>query len=433
MVLVVAVLGWVFDSMDASIYSIVHVPALTDLLGPGASKGDVSIYGGYIFSVFIIGWALGGILFGILGDYIGRARVMMITILFYAVFTGLAAFAHTWWELGLYRFFCGLGIGGEWAAGATLVAETWPDKTRARAASVMQSAWAVGYFIAAVIHLYMSDLGWRAMFLVGLAPALVAFLIRAKVNEPECWENVQKRRKGVVKEEAAESSRLRRLTLAQLFEPWIRRDTIVGTLLATVAAFGLWGATNWTPSILREALASRQMAENMVNDLVSFAVMSLNAGAFLGYLAFAPLAERFGRKPAFLFFLVGSALMLPLTFLSTRDYAHILILLPLLGFFNNGIFSGFPIYLPELYPTHMRTTGSGFCFNAGRVLSASGPFITGHLVVAMGSYGMAASAVGLAYIVGMVTLVFARETRGQSLALTCEIPPDGPVARRVRV
>jgi MFS family permease len=157
------------------------------------------------------------------------------------------------------------------------------------------------------------------------------------------------------------------------------------------------------------------MSDFIVNDLVSIAVMALNGGAFLGYLAFAPLAERFGRKPAFAFMLAGSAIMLPVTFYSPRDFNVMVLLLPLLGFFNNGIFSGFPIYLPELFPTHMRTTGAGFCFNAGRVLSATGPFLTGSLVAQLGSYSRAASSIAFIYVLGMVVLIFARETKGQSI------------------
>lgn len=422
-VLILAILGWVFDSMNASIYSLVQTPALTELLGAEATKGLIAQRGGIVFSVFILGWAIGGILFGILADYLGRAKVMIITILIYALFTGLAAFSHNWWELALYRFLCGLGIGGEWAAGSTLVAETWPDKARVKAASVMQSAWAVGFFLAAFIYLYVAELGWRAMFLVGMAPAVVALFVRLKIKEPDCWEDVRKKRIEPVEGQGGELQRLHRFTFLQLFERWSIRDTIVGTTLATVAAFGLWGATNWTPSIVRDALATKVLSPSITNDLVSFAVMSLNAGAFLGYLAFAPLAERFGRRPAFLFMLVGSFILLPATFLLTNEYSRIILLLPLLGFFNNGIFSGFPIYLPELFPTHMRTTGAGFCFNAGRILSALGPYITGFLVMSCGSYGMAASSIALIYVVGMVALLFARETKGRSLGASYNLPP----------
>lgn len=426
-VLIVAVLGWVFDSMNANIYSLVQTPALLELLGADASKGQIGFYGGIIFSVFIIGWAVGGILFGILADYFGRAKVMLITILIYAIFTGLSALSHTWWELGIYRFIAGLGIGGEWAAGATLVAEVWPDRYRSRAASVMQSAWAIGFFLAAFVNLCLGTQGWRMVFLMGISPALLALFIRARVNEPECWQDIQQRRSAPAPDGAGKDTRLYRFTFLQLFDAWTWRDTLVGTILATVAAFGLWGATNWTPSIVREVVDTEMLSDVVINDLVSFAVMSLNAGAFVGYLAFAPIADRFGRKPAFFFFMLGSAVMLPVTFFYTRDYTAMVLLLPLLGFFNNGLFSGFPIYLPELFPTHIRTTGAGFCFNAGRVFSALGPFITGMLVAGMGSFSKAASLIACIYVLGMVTLIFARETKGQAIAKgDYEMPPFVP-------
>jgi MFS family permease len=162
-------------------------------------------------------------------------------------------------------------------------------------------------------------------------------------------------------------------------------------------------------------LAPQRLPEQTMNDYVSFAAMSLNAGALVGYLAFGPLADRYGRKPTFLLMLVGSAIMLPVAFFTSKSMAVLLLLLPLLGFFNNGIFSGFPIYLPELFPTHIRTTGAGFCFNIGRTVAAAGPFITGALVTSLGSFGRAASMISAIYVVGMVTLVFARETKGRPL------------------
>ncbi len=403
LVLVVAWLGWVFDSMDATIYNLVLTPALRELLGSRGSAENVGWYGGIILAIFLVGWALGGVLFGILADYLGRARTLAFTILIYALFTALAGFSHTWWELGLYRFLTALGIGGEWAAGATLVAEVWPESLRVKGAGLLQSAWGAGYFLAAGLYLLLAQYGWRVMFYVGLVPALVAFFARLKVREPEKWT-------------AAKGSAPSRLTLWDLFTPAHRRDTLVGSALAFVAVFGLWGATNWTPSLIRELLEPRRLPSTEVAKMVSFAVMSLNAGAILGYLAFPPLAEWIGRRGAFLLMMVGAAITLPAMFHWPESYGTVLLILPLLGFFTNGIFSGFPVYLPELYPTRMRATGSGFCFNAGRVLAASSPFLTGYLVVHLGTFARAASSIALIYVVGMAVLLFARETRGQQLA-----------------
>ncbi len=402
LVLVVAWLGWTFDSMDATIYNLVLTPALHDLLGPTATAKDVGWYGGIILSIFLVGWAVGGVLFGVLADYIGRARTLVLTILIYAVFTAMAGLAHTWWALAIYRFLTALGIGGEWAAGATLGAEVWPDRFRVAGAGLLQSAWGAGYFLAAGVNLALARQSWRVMFFVGIVPALVALLVRLKVREPERWQQ-------------ARHLATKRLTLAELFTPEHRRDTVVGSALAFVAVFGLWGATNWTPSLIDELLKPRRLDAATLKQMISYAVMSLNAGAILGYFAVPPLAQRLGRRGAFFVMLLGAAVTVPAIYSVPHSYSTVLLALPLLGFFTNGIFSGFPVYLPELYPTRIRATGAGFCFNAGRVLAASGPFLTGFLIVQLGSYGRAASAIAVIYICGMAVLLFARETRGKLL------------------
>ena len=401
LVLAVAWLGWVFDSMDALIYNLVLTPALRELLGKQATAAEIGWHGGVTLAVFLVGWAIGGILFGVVADRFGRARALVITILVYALFTGLAGTARSWEQLMIFRFFTALGIGGEWASGATLVAEVLPQSMRVQAAGVLQSAWAAGYFLAAGLYLLLAPYGWRVMFFIGIVPALVALLAFKKVHEPERWQQERKR---------GPSGFL----IAELFAPGRRRDTIVGSTLAFVAVFGLWGATNWTPSLIGEMLGRNADAATVARK-VSYAVMWLNVGALAGYLAFPPLAERAGRKWAFAVMLLGAALSLPATFLLTGSYAATLLLIPLLGFFTNGIFTGFPVYLPELYPTRIRATGSGFCFNAGRILAASGPFLTGVLVAQFGSFALAASSVAVVYLLGLVVLLFARETKGMPL------------------
>ena len=411
LVLFVAWLGWVFDSMDSTIFALVLQPALHDLLrasdGGPMSAEVIGWYGGIIFSIFLIGWAIGGVLFGMLADRFGRTKTLVLTILIYAVFTGLAALSHTWWQLALFRFLTALGIGGEWAAGAALVAEVWPENKRAKAAGILQSAWAGGFLLAAVISLLLRDYGWRPLFVVGVVPALVALFVRWWVKEPERWVKARA--------EELRTGGTRPPKLAELFAPGLLRATLVGSGLAFVAVFGLWGATNWTPTLIRALPDLQGLNTSELTSRVSYATMLLNVGALAGYLAFGPLADRVGRRRVFALMCVGSLVMLPVTFLTPRTYAHVLLLLPLLGFFNNGIFSGFPIYLPELYPTRIRATGAGFCCNIGRVLAASGPFVTGYLVIALGNFGLAASTVALIYLVGLLILPFAPETKGQPL------------------
>src|SRR6478736_1887594 len=198
LVLFVAWLGWVFDAMDATIYAIVLHPALHDLLqapGETVSAEQVGWYGGIIFSIFLIGWAIGGVTFGILADRFGRTKVLIATIIIYAVFTGAAALAETWWHLAIARFLTALGIGGEWAAGAAIVAETWPEEKRTKAAGILQSAWAMGFFLAAMMNLTLKDAyGWRGLFVIGILPAFVALLVRWWVKEPERWTHAQEQK-----------------------------------------------------------------------------------------------------------------------------------------------------------------------------------------------------------------------------------------------
>jgi MFS family permease len=413
LVLFVAWLGWVFDSMDSTIYALVLEPAMRDLLrspGGGAVTADVvGWYGGIVFSIFLVGWAVGGVVFGVLADHFGRTKALVSTILIYAVFTGMAALSQTWWQLALFRFLTALGIGGEWAAGAALVAEVWPEDKRTRAAGLLQSAWAAGFLLAAVLNLLLRNHGWRPIFVVGIAPALVALFVFLRVREPERWVKARddERRSGTAHPQK----------LAELFAPGLARSTIVGSGLAFVAVFGLWGATNWTPTLIRTLPDLHGMNASEIASRASFATMLLNVGALVGYLSFGFLADRWGRRAAFALMCAGSLVMLPVTFLTPRAYAQVLLLLPLLGFFNNGIFTGFPIYLPELYPTRIRATGAGFCFNIGRVLASTGPFVTGYLVTALGSFGRAASAIALIYVVGLLILPFAPETKGKPLPL----------------
>jgi len=407
LVLFIAWLGWVFDAMDATIYAIVLHPALHDLLhsasGPPSTE-QIGWYGGIIFSIFLIGWAIGGICFGIVADHLGRTTTLIVTILIYAVFTGFAALSQDWWHLAIYRFLTALGIGGEWAAGAALVAETWPEEKRAKAAGILQSAWAVGFFIAASCNLLLKGYGWRVMFVIGILPAFVSLLVRWHVKEPDRWAKAHER-----------DTKTSLSHLTEIFYPPLRRSTIVGSALAFVAVFGLWGSTNWAPTLVREMPDLKGQDSTALSASVSYAIMALNGGALFGYLGFGPLADRFGRRAVFAFMCLGSLIMLPITYLIPTTYTGLLLLLPLLGFFNNGIFSGFPIYLPELYPTRLRATGAGFCFNAGRVLASASPFLTGWLVTTLGSFGRAASTVALIYLVGLIVLLFAPETRGQPL------------------
>jgi MFS family permease len=430
-VLLMTWLGFLFDLMDSTLYTMVMGPALQDLLGPAASVQNIGWYGGLIFSIFLVGWALGGIVFGILADYVGRKRTLMITILIYAAFTGLAGLAGSWWELGAYRFLTGLGVGGEWAAGAAILAETWPEKARAKGAAILQTSAGMGYLAAAFIYLLVGGYGWRLVFLAGALPAVLLFLIRKTIRESERWmatQNVDvpavRGCEGATVRGASDGAMVRRFdgvsrfTLVQIFERRLRRDTLIGSALASIANFGFWGVSAWVPALIQNRIAADpSLAAGMsVSSYVSYAIMILTLGSLPGYAVVAAAADRWGRKPAFALFFVGGALSAPFIFLIPWTLTQMLVLLPLLGFFTLGIYAGFPIYLPELFPTHLRATGAGFCFNIGRVVSAAGPFLTGVVVLYTGSFEYAISVLSGVYLLGPVTLLFARETKGQVLA-----------------
>lgn len=398
--------------MDAMIYSLVLTPALKDLLqtaapGETISTGLIGWYGGVIFTTFLMGWAVGGVLLGSFADYFGRRRILMLSIVLVATSTGLAALSQAWWHLAGVRFATGVGIGGLWASGAALVAEVWPEQSRSRAAGFLQSAWGFGFFLAAALNLLVKDFGWRGFFAIGILTLCSAWLIARHIHDSSRWNHLH------AAEHRAHSSP--HIRIGQLFDPQYRRATWTGTGLAFVAVFGLWGATNWTPSLIQALPDLADLEPAVIATSVSYAVMLLNVGALAGYFTFGPLADRIGRKPTFALMCGGSLLMIPATFSFPHSYGAALVLLPILGFFTKGLFGGFPLYFPELYPTRLRSTGAGFCYNAGRIVASASPFLTGTLVSALGSFGLAASAVAMIYVVGLAILPFAIETKNRPL------------------
>ena len=416
LVLLVGWLGWVFDSMDGTLFSLVQQPSMTELMGSGADAATVALYSRIVLAVMLLGWAVGGIAFGALADYIGRTRALVATVLIYSIFTGLSAAAHSWMQLSAYRFLTGLGLGGEWAAGAALIAEVWPNHLRAKAGALLQSAAAFGYFLAALINLYIGVYSWRYVYLVGALPAVFVVTIRLLVKEPEAWLAVRAKRKMAAALRTSQGGEeLRRFTLRELFNPKLRRDTLVASGLAFVVLLALWGATVWIPAALREMAAHAGFDLKTQSRYASFGVMLLNGGSLVGYLSFGPLADKLGRRATFLLYFIGGVVMFPTTFLLTSGLTQVFILLPILGIFTLGVTSGFPIYLPELFPTYVRTTGVGFCYNLGRIFTAGSVFGIGFVAALFGSEARTASAVSMIYILGMVLVIFARETKGKAL------------------
>jgi len=405
LVLVVASLGWLFDTMDQWLYVLARRPAIADLLGPEATDAQVAYYSGIVQSIFIIGWATGGFLFGIIGDRLGRTRTMALTILMYAGFTGLSAFAQTWEQFAILRFLVGLGVGGEFAAGAALVAETFPAHARPTALGLMQASSAIGNLMAAVIYRFVApELGWRWVFGIGFFPAILVFLIRLFVKEPARWEQAK-----------ALGEKLG--AFGDLFrDPRWRRHTLVGVGLAAVGVVGFWGIGTWSPDLLTQAInpTNDPALKPLVDERKSYAIMAQQVGAFFGMLTWAYLAQRIGRRPTFALTFLACLVIVPATFFLTTSYERALVLFPLLGFFTTALFAGYAVYFPELFPTRLRATGVGFCYNVARYIAAAAPYTFG-VLSAMFSIQWAATIVASVFLLGFVVLMFAPETRGKPL------------------
>jgi MFS family permease len=395
-VLVCACLGWALDIMDGYLYAIVLFPAMSDLLQTTGSA-VIGWYGGIVLSIFMAGWALGGLVFGPIADRYGRAKTMAITILIYAGFTGLSGIAGSWQELAFYRFMTGLGIGGEWSAGAALIAESWPERSRAKAAGIMQSCGGIGFFFASLLYLVVGPYGWRWVFAFGILPAIVAFYIRRSLEEPKRWVQAKAERR----------------PLSAIFKKPMRRDVLVGTGLAVIATFGYQGAIQWVPSWI-SAMLHAQGTKSVIPQ-VSLITTVLNFGGMIGCLIFPFVAERLGRKRALLGYFLGALIFVPTTFFLAETFFQALVVSPLMGFFAAGVFAGFAIYFPELFPTAIRATAQGFCYNFARIISAVAPIAVGSIVSAYGSFAPAIAIVSLVYLLALIVLIYARETKGQAL------------------
>jgi len=412
-VLLIASLGWLFDTMDQRIFVLARGPAMNSLLAAGTTPADVTYYSGVATAIFMIGWAVGGFYFGIMGDRWGRAKTMMLTILMYSAFTGLSALSQRWWDFMLYRFLTGLGVGGEFAAGVALVAETMPESARAHALGLLQTFSAVGNIIGSALSFIILPLGWRWMFLVGILPALLVAAVFRKLKEPDVW---QRARAAAV----ATGDQKSMGSMGDLFrDPRWRRNTIIGLLLAIAGVVGLWGIGFWTPELIREALG--QASKQTKDWYVSMGTLLQDVGALFGIYTFTVVTARVGRRPAFvLSFLLGLTATV-MTFAWLRHPSDIFWMIPILGFCNLLVFGGYSIYFPELYPTRLRSSGVGFCYNVGRVIAALGPFTLGSLTVVFRNAGFdspfRAAAISLSsiYLLGVVTIAFAPETRGNPL------------------
>jgi MFS family permease len=382
------------DAMDVMLYAF----ALSHIR---AEFGLTAAEAGALASLTLLASAVGGIGFGVLADRYGRSRMLRVAILTYSTCTALTATATSPWTLALWRALVGLGLGGEWSAGSVLVAETWPAAHRGKAIGIMQSGWAVGYILAAILAaLVLPTYGWRPLFVIGIAPALLVFWIRRHVPEPEVWRA----------RTASAGSALSGLSRA-LRPPFLRR-VLVATSIATCLLFAYWGLFTWVPSFLAAPVSEGGAGLGVVRS--TGWVVPMQIGALAGYLSFGFLSDRFGRRPVFLWFVLSSALLVPLYGAAAREAAVLLLLSPLLGFFGHGYFSVFGAMLAELFPTAMRGAAQGFCYNAGRGVSALAPYSIGAVADRFG-LGTGLGFTSVFYLVGGALIFLLPETRGRAL------------------
>ena len=390
---IAAALGWMLDSFDVMLYAIVLAELIRDPV-LHLSLDAAGILG----SVTLLSAAAGGIMFGVVADRIGRTRALIAAILIYAIFTAACGFAQSVRELAVFRVLLGLGMGGEWATGAALVSESFPARHRARALAFMQSAWAIGYGLAALVNLIVLPIwGWRGVFFVGVLPALFTIWIRRGVAEPALWRQSR----------AAERGRI-----SALFAPGVAKITVFLTLMNAWCLFGYWGQNNWVPAYL--ALDPARGGIGLSSATMSVFVMVMQVGVWFGYISFAFIADAIGRKRAYVMFLIVTGLMLP-AYGYLRTPGLLLILGPVLAFFGSGYFSGFGAVIAELYPTSVRATAAGVCYNTGRIASAAAPFLVGTLAATRG-FGPAFALTGVAFLCAALTWIWIPETGDAELA-----------------
>ncbi len=378
-------LGWLFDGLDMHLYTLVATPfvaALLDLSDPGDPR--VRVYSSWIQAAFLLGWALGGGLFGRIGDRLGRSRALCLTILTYALFTGLSSIAQTWWHLLIFRFLAALGIGGEWAVGASLLSETWPRRWRPWIAAVLQSGVNVGILLASVAAYLMAGTNPRLIFLVGVVPAWLVLWIRREVPEPDEWKK------------AVASAGTRPPTIGDLFQPGLRGTSILVILICSCSLTAHWAFMFWSQLHLYNLPDLAAWPESDRRKLVSVAMVLVMVASIAGNFVAAWLARRLGDRRTIAAMSLGYFLAMVATYATPRSHASLMVLLPAISVFS-GFFALFTMYLPPLFPTLLRTTGAGFCYNIGRIASAAGTIVFG-LISSVHDYRTALIAAGCLFL-----------------------------------
>lgn len=401
-------LGWVMDGVDSFIFALVFVPSMRELLpasGFEASPANIAFAGSVMFALFLIGWGL-AFIWGPLGDKWGRARTLALTVVVYSVFTGAAAFAQDVYQLAVFRFLAGIGVGGEWALAGTFIAEIWPEDRRARAGGYLQTGYYVGFFIASALNFTIgANYGWRAMFLCGLAPIVIAIAVRLMIKEPEKWTN-------------KESEAKRGKPLRQIFSGEFRQRTLVLTTLLTCSIIGLWAGAVYAPAALTQLATKAGYAGKDIPQLISYASMLFSFMTIVGCLTLPLFAEAFGRRITTAIFFLG--MMLSITtafgflFYQQDGLIPFIVAMAFVGYFG-GNFAVYSIWIPEQYPTTIRASAFAWAISFGRFIGAGVNFLLGWAISQTGTLGTPVACTAIAFAIGIAILPWALETRGRGL------------------
>jgi MFS family permease len=390
-----ACLGWMLDSFDVNLYALVLASVMADL------AFDKSM-AGLIASVTLLTAAAGGILFGLAADRFGRTRALIGSILVYSIFTGACGFAQSAWHLMVFRALLGVGMGGEWASGAALVSETWPDEHRGKALGIVQSSWAVGYAAAALVSQAVLPLwGWRGVFFIGVLPALATAWVLRRVEEPEVWRAAKA---------APVAGSAPRGRLADIFSGPMLRLTVFVTLMNACTLYAYWAFTQWVPAYLELSPEKGGLGLGSYKTLL---LVTMNVGMWFGYVLFGMLSDRLGRKRVYVTYVLAAAAFV-MAYASVRQPMALLALSPFVGFFGAGYFSGFGAVTAEIYPTGIRASAQGFTYNIGRVVSAAAPWTVGALATSRGFTAAFATAAA-AFVLAGVAWIWIPETKGRRL------------------
>jgi MFS family permease len=409
LVLAIACAGWVFDVYEGQIFNITRSDMLAEIVGPQAA--DIKQYGDLFLAVFLLGGTIGGLAAGSLADRFGRRPILIATILLYSLFSGLTYFATELWHVGVLRFLVSMGVGGEWAVAASLVAEVFPPRARAHASGIFHASSVLGTWMAALAGMAVGA-EWRYAYLVGILPALLILWVRASVREPEKWQ---------AKADEAKQSDAKGLQLGSFRNlltqaPWNRR-ALFGVLLASVGLGTFWAVTVAGQDLARERLVRDGVSAEEAGERAKFAYgIVQTTGGGLGLLAFGPISARIGRRRTFVAFHLLAFAIVPIACFGPQNYDQLLVALPVFGFLTLGMHAGYAIYFPELFPTHLRATGTSFCFNGGRIVAVPVLLNSGWIKGLPGvDIRWAMTSLGCLFLAGAALMAFLPETNRQEL------------------